>query len=141
MVQRMDENVIILLAEDNPADKMLFEVGLRTSRLKAQLHWVKDGVQVTDFLNNNGEYKNAPKPNIAILDLNMPRKGGKQIVEEIKKDPKFKNILTIVLTTSDADTDRKGCYDCGADKFMIKPLEFTGIQQIIKEIEKLWFKD
>ena len=137
----MDKKVIILLAEDNPADKMLFEVGLRSSRLDTQLYWVKDGVQVMDFLRNTGEYPEAPTPDIAILDLNMPRKGGKQIVEEIKADSELKSILTIVLTTSDADTDRQSCYNSGVDKFMIKPLEFTGIQKIIREIEKLWFKE
>ncbi len=137
----MDNKVTILLAEDNPADKMLFEVGLRSSRLKATLHWVKDGVQVMDFLRKVGIYADAPRPDIAILDLNMPRKGGRQIVEEIKGDNSLKDILTVILTTSDADTDRKGCYEGGADKFMIKPLEFTGIQNIIREIENLWFKD
>ena len=137
----MDNKVTILLAEDNPADKMLFEVGLRSSRLKAALHWVKDGVQVMDFLHKVGIYADAPRPDIAILDLNMPRKGGREIVEEIKQDTSLKDIITVVLTTSDADTDRKSCYECGADKFMIKPLEFTGIQKIIREIENLWFKD
>ncbi len=137
----MDNKVIILLAEDNPADKMLFEVGLRTSRLNVALHWVKDGVQVMEFLHKEGIYTDAPRPDIAILDLNMPRKGGRQIVEEIKNDDTLKDILTVILTTSDADTDRKGCYEGGADKFMIKPLEFTGIQHIIREIEHLWFKD
>lgn len=133
----MDNKITILLAEDNPADKMLFEVGLRSSRFDTQLHWVKDGVEVMDFLRNSDN----SKPDIAILDLNMPRKGGRQIVEEIKTDDKLKSILTIILTTSDAATDKQNCYDSGVDKFMIKPLEFTGIQKIIKEIEKLWFKE
>ncbi|MFI4910055.1 MAG: response regulator [Sedimentisphaeraceae bacterium JB056] len=137
----MDNKVTILLAEDNPADKMLFEVGLRSSRLDAELCWVKDGVQVMNFLKKEDVYSDAPKPEIAILDLNMPRKGGQQIVEEIKSNEKLKDILTIVLTTSDAETDRQNCYNSGVDKFMIKPLEFTGIQEIIKEIEKLWFNE
>jgi CheY-like chemotaxis protein len=137
----MNDKVTILLAEDNPADKMLFEVGLRSSRMQVDLHWVKDGVQVMEFLRKTDQYEQAPTPDIAILDLNMPKKGGKQIVEEIKADEVLKNILTVVLTTSDAETDRQGCYDSGVDKFMIKPLEFTGIQEIIKEIEKLWFRE
>ena len=137
----MSKKVVILLAEDNPADKMLFEVGLRGSRLEAELHWVKDGVHVMEFLSCSGEYADTPKPDIAILDLNMPRKDGRQIVEAIKSSNEHKDILTIVLTTSDAATDKKSCYDLGADKFMIKPLEFTGIQEIIRQIEKLWFKD
>jgi len=117
-VKQMDEKVTILLAEDNPADKMLFEVGLRGSRLESSLHWVKDGVEVMDFLNRRGQYSDAPRPDIAILDLNMPRKGGKQIVEEIKSDGDLKDIITIVLTTSDADIDRQSCYACGGGKFM-----------------------
>ncbi len=137
----MSDKVVILLAEDNPADKMLFEVGLRESRLKPELHWVQDGVKVMELLRNEGEYADAPKPDIAIVDLNMPKKGGVEIVKEIKSDENLKHILTIVLTTSDADADKQNCYDSGADKFMIKPLEFTGIKAVIEQIEKLWFDE
>lgn len=137
----MDNKVKILLAEDNPADKMLFEVGLKNSRMDVDLYWVQDGVQVIDFLHKKGKYQDVPKPDIAILDLNMPRKGGVEVVQEIKKDPELKNILTVILTTSDAEADKTDCYEGGADKFIIKPLEFSGIQEIIKQIERLWFKD
>ena len=130
-----------MLAEDNPADKLLFEIGLKNSRLNIELHWVQDGVEVMNFLRKDGKYHNAPKPNIAILDLNMPRKSGVEVVEEIKADEELKDILTIVLTTSDAQSDMRDCYDVGADKFMVKPLEFTGIKDIVKEIESLWLEN
>lgn len=136
----MGNKVIVLLAEDNPADKMLFEIGINKSSLNAQVYWVTDGVRVMDFLHNRDEYVDTPMPDIVILDLNMPRKDGKQVVKEIKRDANLKDIITVVLTTSDADIDRQTCMKNGADAFMIKPLEFGEIANIVKQIEEIWTK-
>ncbi|ARN57552.1 response regulator [Sedimentisphaera salicampi] len=134
----MGRKVNILLAEDNPADKMLFEIGINKSSLDAQIFWVTDGVQVMDFLHNAGDFADSPKPDIVILDLNMPRKDGREVVKEIKRNKLTEKIITIVFTTSDADADRQVCLKAGADRFIIKPLEFDGITKIVKEIESIW---
>ncbi|AQQ09124.1 Response regulator rcp1 [Sedimentisphaera cyanobacteriorum] len=134
----MGKKVNILLAEDNPADKMLFEIGIKKSNMDAQIFWVTDGVQVMDFLHNAGDFADSPKPDIVILDLNMPRKDGREVVKEIKKNKLTEKIITIVFTTSDAETDRHVCIKAGADRFIIKPLEFDGITKIVKEIESIW---
>ncbi|MBI9035987.1 MAG: response regulator [Bacteroidales bacterium] len=140
----MNKNIInILLAEDDPDDQLMVREAFEENRLHNHLHIVEDGIELLDFLRNQGKYKDpefAPRPGLILLDLNMPRMDGRKALEEIKKDPNLKSIPIVILTTSKAEEDILRTYDLGANSFIIKPVTFDQLVKIIKTITEYWIE-
>jgi len=135
--------VIILYAEDDPEDRMLVEDAMEESRLANELHFVEDGEELMDYLHRRGkhtELSNKPLPGLILLDLNMPKKDGREALEEIKADPNLRRIPIVVLTTSKAEEDILSSYDLGVSGFVIKPATFESLVSILKTVTKYWFE-
>ena len=130
----------ILLVEDNPADVRLTEEAIRESKISSDLHIVKDGVEAINFLKRIGKYSKACRPNLILLDLNLPKKSGLEVLREIKQDKDLKRIPIVVLTISANEEDLMKAYDLHANCFVIKPLEIKDFYKIVKAIEDFWFK-
>lgn len=133
----------ILIADDDPEDRMLIRDALYESRLKNGLQFVENGEQLTDYLNNRGEYSDIikyPRPGIILLDLNMPKKDGREALREIKQDEKLRSIPVIVLTTSKAEEDILKTYNLGVNSFISKPVTFEGLVEIMITLKKYWFE-
>ena len=128
----------ILLVEDNPGDARLTEEAFRESRLLNHLHRVHDGVEAIAFLRREGKYADVPRPDIVLMDLNMPRKDGREVLAEIKTDPKLKSIPIVVLTTSDADADVMKSYELHANCYITKPVDLDRFMDIVQRIEDFW---
>lgn len=128
----------ILLVEDNPGDIRLTQEGFKECRVQNELHVVKDGVEAMDFLTQSGEHENAPRPDLILLDLNLPKMTGHEILAEIKKDGDLRSIPVIVLTTSSTHEDILASYDLQASSFITKPVEFTKFLEVLKELELYW---
>ena len=132
-------SVEILLVEDDAGDIDLTEEALEESKLKINLNVVRDGVEAIAYLRREGEYANATRPDLILLDLNLPRKDGREVLQEIKNDNKLKHIPVVVLTTSDTDEDILSSYDLGANCYVNKPLGMEEFAQIVRSIEDFWF--
>jgi len=135
--------VPILIADDDEEDRMLVEEAMEESRLRNPLRFVEDGEEAMDYLYNRGKYANKeefPAPGLILLDLNMPKKDGRQVLKEIKKDPKFRSIPIVVLTTSQAEEDIIKTYDLGVNSYITKPVTFDGLVNIIQNLGKYWFE-
>ncbi len=133
----------ILVAEDDEDDRMLMQDALEENRLANDLHFVCDGEELMDFLLHRGQYSDpttAPRPSLILLDLNMPRKDGREALKEIKSDPNLRQIPIVVLTTSKAEEDILRTYDLGVSSFISKPVIFDSMVQIIKALGKYWFE-
>ena len=140
MTQR--KSVVILMADDDADDRELTRDALAESRLANELHFVEDGVQLLDYLHRRGAYSDpgkAPRPGVILLDLNMPKKDGREALREIKADPEFRNIPIVVLTTSKAEEDIAQSYNLGANSFISKPVTFQGLVNVVRELGKYWF--
>ena len=136
-------HITILCAEDDPEDRMLVEDAMEDSRLVNDLHFVEDGEQLMDYLYRRGEFtelSNAPLPGLILLDLNMPKKDGREALEEIKADPDLRRIPIVVLTTSKAEEDILRTYDLGVSGFVVKPVTFETLVSIMKTVSKYWFE-
>jgi two-component system response regulator len=129
----------ILLVEDSPGDVLLTKIGLEESKLHNHLTVVEDGVEAMDFLHRRGKYSDAPRPDLVLLDLNLPRKDGRQVLNEIKADPELKRIPVAVLTTSTAEQDVAAAYDQHANCYITKPLDMDQFKKIVFSIEDFWF--
>jgi CheY-like chemotaxis protein len=137
------KSIVILYAEDDPEDRMLVKDALEESRLANELHFVEDGVELMDYLCRRGKYEKLSKtklPGLILLDLNMPKKDGREAIKEIKADPSLKHIPIVVLTTSEAEEDILRTYSLGASSFITKPVTFESLVQIIKVLGKYWFE-
>jgi CheY-like chemotaxis protein len=132
------EPVEILLAEDNPGDVKLTEKALERGQVLNNLHVVNDGVDALADLRQEGEYADAKRPDLILLDLNMPRKGGKDVLEEIKDDDILRRIPVVVLTSSSAEEDIVQSYDHHANAYLTKPVDFDGFLDIVGRIEDFW---
>jgi len=134
--------IIILMAEDDPDDRMLAEEALEESRLVNELHCVCDGVELLDYLKRRGEYatRSAPRPGLILLDLNMPRVDGREALAEIKADPDLRGIPIVVLTTSKAEEDILRSYQLGVSGFITKPVSFQGLVDVMQGLGKYWFQ-
>ena len=135
--------VSILMAEDDPDDRMLAEDAMREARLLNGLHFVEDGEKLTDYLLRLGCYsdpKSSPRPGLILLDLNMPRKDGREALEEIKAHPDLRRIPVVVLTTSKAEEDILRSYDLGVAGFITKPVTFVSLVEIMKMLGRYWFE-
>ena len=131
--------VDILLVEDNPGDVRLTKEALKDAKVLNQIYVAKDGVEAMEFLNKKGSFKEAPTPDMILLDLNLPRKDGREVLSEIKKDPKLKHIPVIVLTTSKADEDIIKTYNLHANAYITKPVDLNRFVEIIHALEEFWF--
>jgi chemotaxis family two-component system response regulator Rcp1 len=130
--------VEILLVEDNPGDVRLTMEALKDSRLLNHIHVAKDGIQALAFLHREGIYANAPRPALILLDLNLPRKDGREVLAEIKVDPLLKSIPVVVLTTSEAEQDIIKSYTLHANCYITKPFDLEKFIQVVKSIEDFW---
>lgn len=131
--------VEILLVEDDAGDIDLTKEALKESNLQVSLNVVRDGVEAIAYLRREGEYANATRPDLILLDLNLPRLNGREVLQEIKNDDKLKLIPVVVLTTSDAHEDIRSSYDLGANCYINKPLGLDEFIQIVRAIENFWF--
>ncbi len=129
----------ILLVEDSPGDIILTREALEEHEIEHELFVVNDGNEAMSFLKNHCPYKQSPRPDIVILDLNLPRKDGRQVLKEIKSDYKLKSIPVIVLSTSDNDTDIAMSYRNHANCYITKPMDFDRFSKAVKSIQDFWF--
>ena len=137
------EPICILLADDDPDDRMLTERALKKHRLANSIKMVEDGEQLMDYLHRRGRYADpgdSPRPGLILLDLNMPRKDGREALEEIKSDPSLRRIPVVVLTTSEAEQDILRSYDLGVNAFVTKPVTFDGLANAIMRLGEFWFE-
>ena len=128
----------ILLVEDNPGDARLTQEALREGKLRNRIHHVRDGVEALAFLRHEGEYRDAPVPDIILLDLNMPRKDGREVLVEIKADTQLRFIPVVVLTTSEAENDIVKSYELHANCYITKPVDLEKFTSIVHTIEDFW---
>ena len=139
-----DKNSIrILMADDDEDDRLMARDALEEARMVNQLDFVVNGEDLMDYLKRRGDfekYKGDPLPGLILLDLNMPRKDGREALREIKEDPKLKRIPVVVLTTSKAEEDLLRTYELGVNSFIQKPVTFKGLVQVMKAIKMYWFE-
>jgi len=133
------EHIEILLAEDNPGDVRLTEKALDHGNILNNLHVVNDGVEAIKFLRQEGEHADTPRPDLVLLDLNMPRKDGREVLEDMKADPELRRLPVVVLTSSEAEEDVVRSYELNANAYLTKPVDFDGFVDIVKRIEDFWF--
>ncbi len=136
--------VTILIADDDEDDCLLAQEALAESRLAvSNLHIVQDGEQLMDYLYRRGKYSDlhsSPRPGLILLDLNMPKKDGREALKQIKADVNLRQIPVVVLTTSKADEDIYRSYDLGANSFITKPVTFSGLVEVMKTLGRYWFE-
>lgn len=128
----------ILLVEDDPGDVRLTREALKSNKLGNTLHVVSDGEEALDFLHRRGLYAEAPVPDLILLDLNLPRKNGQEVLQDIKGDPALKAIPVVVLTTSSQERDILKAYNLNANCYVTKPLDWQQFIQVINQIEQFW---
>ena len=134
------ERLTILLVEDDPADQKLIRTSLKDQRIANNLHIVSSGEEAMDFLYRSGSYSDAtPRPDLILLDLNMPGMGGKEFLRRIKDDEQFKKIPVVILTTSDAERDIIDSYRLQASGYVNKPVTLAEFKEVMKKIEEYWF--
>ena len=142
MVKAESTVITLLMADDDEEDRLMAKDALAESRVSNDLRFVEDGEELLDYLHRRGKYGEptpAPRPGLILLDLNMPRKDGREALREIKADPVLRSIPVIVLTTSKAEEDIVRSYDCGASSFISKPVTFDGLVEVMKALGRYWF--
>jgi CheY-like chemotaxis protein len=135
--------ITILLADDDADDRILAQDALKESRLANDMRLVENGEELMDYLLRRGAYENpeaSPTPGLILLDLNMPRKDGREALREIKSNPDLRSIPVVVLTTSKAEEDIYRSYDLGVNSFITKPVTFDGLVNVMKALGKYWFE-
>ncbi len=132
------KSIDILLVEDNPGDARLAIEALKDTKIKNQLHVVSDGEEASDFLYHKGKYHDAPRPDLILLDLNLPKKDGRELLAEIKNDPSLKRIPVVILTTSKAEEDIIKTYNLNANCYITKPLDLDQFMKVVHSIEEFW---
>jgi len=131
--------VEILLVEDNAGDIRLTQEALKDAKVRNNMHVTRDGVEAMSFLRREGKYATAPHPGIILLDLNLPRMNGREVLAEIKKDPNLKHIPVVVLTTSEAEQDIVECYGLHVNCYITKPVGLGQFMKVVKSIKDFWF--
>jgi CheY-like chemotaxis protein len=129
----------ILLVEDNPGDARLTREALAMSQLRSNLHLARDGEEALAFLRHEGRFADAPAPDLILLDLNLPRRSGREVLEEVKKDVALMHIPVVVLTSSQAEEDIMRSYQLHANCFITKPVDFEQLNKVVQGIEQFWF--
>lgn len=140
MIQDDSAPFDILLVEDDPADAGLAKRALREGRILCRVNHVRDGVEALEYLRRQDRYAGASRPDLILLDLNMPRMDGRAVLQEMKADPDLKTIPVVVLTTSDVDRDVNASYLLGANSFITKPMDMDAFFDAIKSVEEYWFR-
>ena len=139
---RLGSSITILMADDDAGDRLLAKEALAEARLANELHSVEDGEELMEYLYHRGRYSDlngSPRPGLILLDLNMPRKDGREALKEIKADADLRRIPIVVLTMSKAEEDILRTYDLGANSFITKPVKFEGLVEVMKTLQKYWF--
>ncbi len=142
-MKREGKPISILMADDDPDDRLLAQEALMESQLPNDLYFVEDGEELLDYLYRRGKYtesKKAPRPGLILLDLNMPRKDGREALKEIKADPDLRLIPIVVLTTSEAEEDIYSTYDLGVSSYISKPVTFESLVDFMRALGKYWFE-
>jgi two-component system, chemotaxis family, response regulator Rcp1 len=132
------EVIQILLVEDSPADVRLTQEALRDAKIANELHVAGDGEEAMEFLQQTGRYYSAPRPDLILLDLNLPKKDGREVLEELKADPELRRIPVIVLTTSAAEQDIVASYDMHVNSYVTKPVDLNEFIKVVRSIEDFW---
>ena len=136
---QLGRTVEILLVEDSPTDAELAQEALKESRLLNRIHHVIDGVEALAFLRKEGEYSDVPHPDLVLLDLNLPRLSGNEVLKEIRADEQLTALIVVVLTTSRDERDILQAYGCHANAYISKPVDFDKFVDVVKSIENFWF--
>jgi CheY-like chemotaxis protein len=131
-------HIQVLLVEDSPGDVRLTEEAFRHANSSLTLHVVRDGVEAMSFLRQEGDYDHAPRPDLVLLDLNLPKMDGREVLAEIKVDEDLKTIPIVILTTSDAAEDVMKSYELQANCYLCKPVEFEAFERLVKSINDFW---
>jgi CheY-like chemotaxis protein len=130
--------VEILLVEDNAADARLAHEVIREARVRNHLSWVRDGVEALAFLRREGAYAHAPRPDLILLDLNLPRRDGRELLADLKSETRFRRIPVVILTTSQAEEDIVKAYHLQANSYIAKPMDLGQFLKVVKAIEAFW---
>jgi|SRR5580658_317476 two-component system, chemotaxis family, response regulator Rcp1 len=133
-----DRSIDVLLVEDSPGDVRLTQEAFREANVSVHLHVACDGVEAMAFLRREGAYADAPRPDLALLDLNMPRMDGRQVLAHIKEDSSLKTIPTVILTTSEAESDIVKSYQLQANCYLCKPVQWEAFENLVKSINDFW---
>ena len=136
--QNGGRSIVILLVEDNPGDARLTIEGMREAKVRNKIHVVEDGIEAMAFLRRSGPYSEAPRPDLILLDLNLPKKNGRAVLAEIKSDPNLRRIPVVVLTTSRAEEDVLHAYDLHANAYVTKPVDLAQFMKIVAVIDEFW---
>ena len=139
----LPKSIVILMADDDADDRLLAKDALTECRLANDLHFVEDGEELLDYLQRRGKYTalaDSPRPGLILLDLNMPKKDGREALKEIRANPDLRKIPVVVLTTSKADTDIGKIYELGANSFISKPVSFDSLVDVMKILGRYWFE-
>ncbi|HEY5312653.1 MAG TPA: response regulator [Pirellulales bacterium] len=142
-MEKPPKPITILMADDDPDDRQMTKEAFEESRLVNDLRFVEDGEELLDYLQHRGKYADpasSPRPGLILLDLNMPRKDGREALKEIKADPNLKKIRVVVLTTSKAEEDIWRSYDLSAASYITKPVTFAAMLEIVKTLGKYWLE-
>lgn len=139
MTPRNRGPVQILLVEDSPADVLLTREALALSKLDLRLHVAEHGIEALDFLHRRAPHQDAPRPDLVLLDLNLPLKDGREVLAEIKGDPRLKTIPVVVLTTSQSEEDVHNAYGLNANCYITKPVDFGRFVMVVRSIRDFWF--
>jgi two-component system response regulator len=142
-MSKQGKPVTILMAEDDPDDRLMTREAFEESRLVNDLRFVENGVELMDYLHRRGKYADpatSPRPGLILLDLNMPKKDGREALREIKADPRLKNIRVVVLTTSKAEEDIFRTYNLSAASYITKPVTFAALTEVIRTLGKYWLE-
>jgi len=137
-MRMMSDVVDILLVEDNPGDVRLTREALKEAKVRNELHVATDGVEALAFLRREGVHKKAVRPSLVLLDLNLPRKNGREVLAEMKEDPELRRIPVVILTTSQAEQDIIKAYDLHVNCYINKPVDLDQFLQVVKSIEDFW---
>jgi CheY-like chemotaxis protein len=135
--------VTVLMADDDPDDRLLTQEAWEENRIDNHLDFVEDGEQLMDYLYHRGQYAHLPDdhlPGLILLDLNMPKKDGREALKDIKSDPTLRRIPIVVLTTSKAEEDILRTYNLGVNSFITKPVTFEGLVEVVKTLSRYWFQ-
>jgi chemotaxis family two-component system response regulator Rcp1 len=132
------ETIEVLLVEDSPGDVRLTREAFKDAKVYLNLHVASDGAEAMAFLNREGEHANAPRPDLILLDLNLPKKDGREVLQEIKESPTLKSIPVVILTTSASDADILRSYRLHANCYITKPVGLDGFLEVVKSIDTFW---
>lgn len=139
MIRTMSRLVEILLVEDSPSDAMIAQKALQHAKVLNRLHIAEDGVAALDFLHRRGKYSDAPRPDLILLDLNLPKLSGSEVLAAIKSDPGLKLIPVVILTTSEDEVDIAKSYALHANCYITKPVDFGRFTEVVRQIQEFWF--